>query len=715
MKHRNALFGAFVVTAAAALLMAGGVAPQAQGAAPAIDNDDIGGVVTSARGPEAGVWVIAESGDFQTRFAKIVVTDDRGRFVVPDLPEASYTVWVRGYGLIDSAKVAAKRGARVNLTATAAPNDAAAADVYPAIAWFSMLHLPTDAEVAKLPGGMNRYASNLKSAGCVGCHQLGHKYTRTLPQELGSFPSHELAWMRRLGSGQAGQQMVNMAANNMGGLPFKYLSQWSDSIAKGALPTWKPPRPSGIERNVVVTVRDWMGPKNYVHDLTTTDWRNPTVNANGLIYGAPELSTDDYPILDPKTNTVTTFKAPVREQMPPAAGAVFQPSPAWGDERIWTSLTNPHNPIMDQRGRVWYTARVRAAANNPDFCKAGSEHPSAKLFPMNDSGRQLSYYDPRTKKYEFVDTCFSTQHLRFAEDASNTLWTSNDRAAQLGVTVGWLNTKVLDETGDAAKAQGWTVLVLDTNGNGRRDAYVEPDQPIDAAKDKRIVADFYAVMPNPADGSVWGSYRFYPERATQDGAIVRLMPGPNPPATALTEIYNIPLPGYGIRGADIDRNGVVWTSLASGHIGQFDRRKCKGPLNGPKATGDHCPEGWTFHRLPGPGFPERPMESAESSYYTFVDQQNVSGLGANTPIATGNLFDGVHALVDGKFVTLRVPYPMGLFAKGFEGRIDNPRGGWKGRGLWVASGDRTPWQYETGKGTKPLVTHIQVRPHPLAK
>ena len=121
-------------------------------------------------------------------------------------------------------------------------------------------------------------------------------------------------------------------------------------------------------------------------------------------------------------------------------------------------------------------------------------------------------------------------------------------------------------------------------------------------KDKRIRADFYAVMPNPADGSVWGAYRLYPQRPEQKGALVRLNPGSNPPATALAEIYNIPLPGFGIRGADIDRNGVVWSSLASGHLGQFDRRKCKGPLNGPKATGDHCPEGWTFHRHPGAGF-----------------------------------------------------------------------------------------------------------------
>jgi hypothetical protein len=241
----------------------------------------------------------------------------------------------------------------------------------------------------------------------------------------------------------------------------------------------------------------------------------------------------------------------------------------------------------------------------------------------------------------------------------------------MGHAIGWLNTKMFDETGDAARSQGWTALVLDTNGNGRRDDYVEPGQPADPTRDTRIVADFYAVMPNPADGSVWGSHRFYPDRPQQKGAIVRLNPGANPPATALAEIYNIPLPGFGIRGADIDRNGVVWAALASGHLGAFDRRKCRGPLNGPKATGDHCPEGWTLHRLPGPGFPDLPQFSAEASYYAFVDQQNTSGLGANTPIATGNLFDGIHAFVGGRFITLRLPYPLGLYAKGFEGRIDD--------------------------------------------
>src|ERR1019366_1259890 len=127
-----------------------------------------------------------------------------------------------------------------------------------------------------------------------------------------------------------------------------------------------------------------------------------------------------------------------------------------------------------------------------------------------------------------------------------------------------------------------------------------------------------------------------------------------------------------------------------------------------------CPEGWSFHRLPGPGFVNVPQMSVESSYYTWVDQHDTLGLGANVPIATGNLFDGVHAFVNGKFVTLRIPYPLGFYAKGLDGRIDDAAAGWKGRGIWITSGDRTPWHKEGGKGTKPMVVHFQVRPSPLA-
>jgi hypothetical protein len=690
----------------ATVLLVTGTGPVlAQPAAVAIDDDDIGGVVTSANGPEAGVWVIAETDRFDTRFAKIVVTDDSGRYLIPDLPDAMYDVWVRGYGLADSAKSEATPGSVVDLTAVAAPSTAVAAQVYPAAYWYSMMKLPEPSELGHIEGGLNQYLGWMKNMACIGCHQLGQLSTRTIPEEIGQFDSSAQAWARRIQSGQAGEQMVRIAAGLLGGVPFKYLGDWTDRIAAGELPHATPERPQGLERNVVATVRDWSSPQFYMHDLSSTDRRNPTLNGYGKLYGAPELSTDEFPILDPKQNTATTFKAPVRDPDTPTTNSTppAAPSPYWAEQAIWDSRANAHNPMFDHTGRVWYTAAVRGP-DNPAFCREGSDHPSAKLFPTERASRHLSVYDPDTGEYTFVDTCFSTHHLQFAEDGDHTLWTSGG-----GPVVGWLNTRMFDETGDAAKSQGWTALILDTNGNGRRDDYVEPDQPVDPTKDKRIGAGFYAVMPNPVDGSIWGSNFGYP------GSIVRLEPGPNPPQTALAEIYNVPAPGFASRGADIDRNGVVWVSLGSGHLGAFDRRKCNGPLNGAEATGDHCPEGWSLHRFPGPGFEGLEEFSVESSYYTWVDQHNVSGLGENTPIATANLFDGVHALVDEEFVTLRIPYPLGFYSKGFDGRIDDPDAGWKGRGLWVSSGDRTPWLMEGGKGSKPLVVHFQVRPDPLAK
>ena len=150
---------------------------------------------------------------------------------------------------------------------------------------------------------------------------------------------------------------------------------------------------------------------------------------------------------------------------------------------------------------------------------------------------------------------------------------------------------------------------------------------------------------------------------------------------------------------DIDRNGVAWVALGSGHLASFDRRKCKGPLNGPTATGQHCPEGWTLYPTPGPNFKNvKDSGSADSHYYDWVDQFDTLGLGKNTPIITGNSSDSLIALVNGKFVVMRVPYPLGFFAKGMDGRIDDPKAGWKGKGVWTTWGTRTPFHSETGKG-----------------
>jgi hypothetical protein len=485
-------------------------------------------------------------------------------------------------------------------------------------------------------------------------------------------------------------------------------SDWTDRIAAGEVPP-APPRPQGVERNVVITQWDWADPKAYLHDEVSTDRRNPTVNANGPLYGSLELSADYLPVLDPVHHTTSKVPLTVRDpNTEPTSASMPQPSPYWGNDVLWTSKNNVHNPMFDEKGRVWITSAVRPP-DNPAFCKDGSSHPSAKLFPVARASRHLAVYDPKTKQLTHISTCFSTHHLMFAEDANRTLWTSGG-----GQVVGWLNTKMFDETHDEEKSQGWTALILDTNGNGKRDAYVEPNEPVDPAKDKRLGGAFYAVAPAP-DGSIWGTVLGFP------GAVVRLNPGSNPPETALAEVYEPPFndpktPGFSPRGGDVDRNGVYWAALASGHLASFDRRKCKGPLNGPKATGQHCPEGWTLYPEPLPQFKGvTDSGSVEASYYTWVDQFDTLGLGKNVPIETGNASEGLLALKDGQWVVLRVPYPTGFYTKWMDGRIDDANAGWKGKGVWATVSTRAPFHMEGGKGMTSKVMHFQLRPDPLAK
>jgi hypothetical protein len=687
----------------------------------AIDADDIGGVVTGASGPEAGVWVIAETTDLGTKMAKMVVTDDQGRYVIPDLPKAKYKVWVRGYGLVDSAKVDSEPGKQLNLTAVKAPNEKAAAEYYPAIYWYSMINVPAE---SSFPGtgpsgnGVNpnmktqgQFLDIVKTNGCVTCHQLGNKATRTIPTSLGKFANGHEAWTRRIQSGQASTQMVNNIDRLGTQAALKMFGDWTDRVAAGDLPTAKPQRPTGVERNAVVTVWDWSNPKAYLHDATVSDKRNPTVNANGLIFGATENSTDKVPVFDPVKNVAFEVKLPVRDPKTPSESEVpmFAASPYFGDEKIWDGQTSPHSLYFDEKSRVWFAARIRPAAN-PDFCKKGSDHPSAKVFPLEQSGRQITMYDPKTEKFVMVNTCFPTHHVQFGFDANNTLWASAGGPAS--GAAGWINVKMLEETGDEVKSQGWTPFILDTNGNGKRDEYTEPNQAFDPNKDRRVNVAFYGVAPS-RDGTVWGTSLAFP------GYAVRLDPtkGGNPSETALAEIYEIPAPGYGPRGMDIDTQNVVWIPLASGHMASFDRRKCK-VLNGPTMRdGKHCAEGWTLYPFPGPKLVGDPgTGSAEASYYTWVDQHDTLGLGKDTPLATGNQNESLIALKDGKMINVVVPYPMGFYAKTFDGRIDDANAGWKGRGVWGSSGNRTPFHGEgIGKGDVPKLVKFQMRPDPLAK
>ncbi|HEY0568305.1 MAG TPA: carboxypeptidase-like regulatory domain-containing protein, partial [Xanthobacteraceae bacterium] len=653
-------------------------------------------------------WVIAETKGLPTQYAKIVVTDDAGCYVIPDLPSANYNVWVRGYGLADSPKVQTTPGRILNLTAMPAPNPAAAAEIYPPVYWFAMMRVPGKDEFP-LPKikSQGEWLNIVKSGACQSCHPIGTPGMRTLRKEIGDFKNHVEAWERRLMAGSAQMFMARDIGRLDTQRALDLFADWTQRIEKGELPFAKPERPQGIERNVVVTLWDWSQPKAYLHDAISTDRRNPRLNANGKIYGSPEDSTDMIPVLDPQTHTATEVKHPVRDpNTPNAKNNPFGPSPYWGSQPIWDSQTINHNVMLDEKNRVWSTPRIRAHAN-PDFCKAGSDHPSAKVFPIQEANRHLSVYDPASSKFTLISTCFPTHHLNFASDANQTLWTSPGVVGP-GV-IGWLNRKMFEETGDEVKSQGWSPFILDTNGNGKRDDYVEPNQPIDPAKDKRIAINHYAVAVSPLDGSVWGTVLGYP------GSIIRFVPGADPTHTGLTEVYEPPLPGYGPRGGDIGADGVYWVSLASGHVGSFDRRKCK-VLNGPTATGKHCPEGWTLFQLPGPQLKDVPDPgSAEGSYYVWVDWFDTFGLGRNVPIIMGNLNSSILALVDGKLINFTVPYPMGFFAKNVDGRIDDPNAGWKGKALWSTYGSRTNFHLEGGMENRPRAVKLQLRPDPLAR
>src|SRR5713101_2063461 len=152
MRTTRGLYFSLVAVGIAVLLTASPArlrAQQTTAAAVSIGDNDLGGVVTSPHGLEAGVWVIAETTELPTKFAKIVVTDEQGRYVLPDLPKANYSVWVRGYGLVDSPKVQTVPGKVLNLKAVVAPSPAAAAEYYPAIYWYAMLKVP---EKSEFPG-----------------------------------------------------------------------------------------------------------------------------------------------------------------------------------------------------------------------------------------------------------------------------------------------------------------------------------------------------------------------------------------------------------------------------------------------------------------------------------------------------------------------------------------------------------------------------------
>jgi len=726
-----------------------------QSKANALATSYITGTVSSEKGPEGGVWVIAETKDLPTNFIKIVVTDDRGRFLVPDLPKAKYKVWVRGYGLLDSTPIEMSPDAKaISLKASTAKTPQEAAKVYPGDYWLSLMAPPPEKD---FPGtgeppngnGLGRtmpdqahWIYTLKS-NCNFCHQLGNALTRDVTHVEKAHPdakTSQEAWEWRLGTGVRGNSMYT-ALQQMGKAEsLKTFAAWTDKIAAGAVPP-APPRPKGVERNVVVTLWDVGDDHSFMHDQISTDKQKPTVNSFGRNY-AVNAGHGQLVVLDTQENNTFALDIPTREdksKVPSRFPPPNRPSMFWGEEHLWSGPSydpaDPHNPMIDSKGRVWMTSKIRGN-KDPEWCSDKSNK-YADWFPLASSGRQTSYYDPRTRQFTLIDTCFSTHHLQLDNDPDETMY-YNELS---GPIIGWVDTKIYDQTHDEQKADGWCGQVLDTNGDGKitrpwnvirpgrggEDLLYNgdtqggpnpvggrgqaPSGTLDPKLDTMVSYNLYSVIPSPVDDSVWGISERFP------GFLVRMMRGSNPPETCKTQLFKVPDPGYDPRGVDIDTNGVVWTALAAtSHLASFDVRKCK-DLNGPaKTDGTQCKEGWTLYQTPGPKLAGTDVPS-DFHYYNWVDQFNISGFGKNTPFATGSNSDSLIALnpQTKQWTYLRVPYPLGFYSRGLDGRIDDAGAGWKGRALYSNYGTHFVWHIEGGKGTKGKIVKFQVRPDPLAK
>ena len=295
MRRRfTALIAAGTVAAAGvfvATVLSGQGAAQKSPPPDYIEGTVTSGFRTAAKGtPEAGVWVIAVAKPGGKVMRKIVVTDSKGRFVLPEMPDAKWSVWVRGYGILDSKKTPARPGANLSLKVKKTTTPVQRARVYPANYWLSMLNLPTNIAT---PMGM----SGMK-LGCMLCHQIGIKQTRSLvTREAYDAGTKKAGTMYNTSVGLGRDALLDS------------LADWSGRIAKGETPKTTPPRPKGMERNIVITQWNWGDKFAYAHDEVATDKRNPRLNADGKVWGV-DIGNDRLLWVDPVKNTTGFVKIP---------------------------------------------------------------------------------------------------------------------------------------------------------------------------------------------------------------------------------------------------------------------------------------------------------------------------------------------------------------------------------------------------------------------
>jgi len=636
-----------------------------------VDRSSIGGTVVNSNGgkAEAGVWVIAETSSLQTPFRKIVVTDDQGRFLVPDLPAADYELWVRGYGLKDSEHVKGARGETVKLSVADAASPQEAAAIYPASYWMSLIKPPPMDELPARFKSQDEWLANLRN-GCNHCHATGMPQTRIYT----TAKDWDAMFLRA--------QSMHRELDAMGRLTVeRMLADWGSRIAAGEVPP-APPRPTGIERNVVLTQWDWGFPESFVHDLISTDKRNPTLYPNGKVYGVDRTGGGRLLILDPVENAVSWLQVEPRDK---SHGYSLtkdyyhgsEENQAYvGEDPEW--MASPHNPMFDEHGRVWMTTQIRAGGKNfyPEWAKS-TIHTETNdpeeidvafdILAERGNNMMLGYYDINTNEFVSIDTAYNTHHLQL--DWEGRVWTDGG-----GSALGVLDTNMLDFD----DIEGTEVAAQKT--------FVRVDMETKTMKP----GTGYGEAVNPVDGTVWYSS----PRAEGPANKLYMI---DPKTWKFTD-YPLPAPGRYPHGIDFSSDGNVWTSLGSGHLGRLNTK-----------TGE-----WKFWDNPGLKFQGTGDETGTTDfpYYLWIDQFNVSGLGQDTVFVTGSTSDAMFVF-DPKteeFKVFRIPYPMPFYTRGLDGRVDDPEAGWKGRGLWMTYSSYLPRFTETRSGS---VVKMQIRPGPL--
>jgi streptogramin lyase len=637
-----------------------------------IDKSSIGGTVVNSNGgkAEAGVWVIAETKSLPAPFRKIVVTDDQGRYLVPDLPAGTYELWVRGYGLKDSERVKGARGENVKLQVANAATPQEAAKIYPASYWTSLIQPPPMSELPPRYKSQDEWLATLRN-GCNHCHELGMPQTRIYT----TAKDWDAMFLRA--------KSMHQELDGLGRTTVeKMLADWGTRIAAGEVPP-APPRPTGIERNIVISQWDWGFPESFVHDLISTDKRNPTLYPYGKVYGVDRTGGGRLLILDPMKNTTSWLQVEPRDKSHGYSltkdyyHGTEEEQAYVGEDKEW--MASPHNPMFDEKGRLWMTTQIRAGGKEfyPQWAKktivTDTNDPASidlayKLLATRGNNMQLGYFDTKTSKFVSVDTAYNTHHLQL--DWQGRIWTDGG-----GSAAGMLDTKKLDLN----------------NIEGTEVAAQKTYMRVDTETGKMIPGTGYGEAVSPVDGTVWYSSPVAGGPANKVYMI--------DPKTDKIKDYPLPAPGRFPHGIDFSSDGNLWTSLGSGQVGRLDVK-----------TGQ-----WKFWDNPGVKFKGTGAETGTTDfpYYLWVDQFNASGLGKDTVFVTGTTSDAIFVFDPKKetFSIFHVPYPMPYYARGLDGRVDDPNAGWKGRGLWMTYSSYLPRFTETRSGT---VNHMQIRPNPLA-